>query len=85
MKDISAYNKHFASTEKGDYYTIYHRDENGIITDLNACGRPCQTEEQLHDFIDQLYSIGAFDSEMQIELCEAQYDVWIPVLMEEEE
>lgn len=51
-------------------YTIDHDDltvtvtqDNGERDDLNATGEPCQTLDDLRDFVRELHDQGAYDAE----------------------
>ena len=53
-----------------DDHTVYVRYTNGpaVVNDLNADGAPCETADDLAEFIDELFRQGAFGTEIRAAL-----------------
>ncbi len=48
--------------------TVIHTDRNGEDHDLNANGKPCESLDDLRDFIVELCDVGMIDNGTRIEL-----------------
>ena len=74
---MSEYKKHSWIDDEGiECHTILMRDATGSVDDLNPVDI-IYTEEELNDFINQLYAVGAFDNETRIALKDAHYEMYV--------